>query len=312
MFRSIHTAFAFSIAFASIAQADVPNVVADIAPLQSIAARIMQGVGTPDVLLPPGSDPHHYAMRPSEARMLQNADIVLMTSDALTPWLEGALDNLAGGVLRLEMAQMQGAQLLDITDWDAEEGHDDHDNEGDVHMHDEEHDEHSDDPHLWLNPENAMIFALELAETLATIDPEHADAYLANAQGFSQELSAMITQTEARMALLAGQEHVVNHDAFAYFEVRFGQRALGAVTNSHAARPGAEHLKEMQRLVAEHDIACVLAEPGYVPGLLSVVFEGRPYKIVVADPLGGSHAPGPDLYGAVLEEIAFALESCAG
>lgn len=341
---------ALTLTFAGSASAGVPDVVADIAPIQSIAARVMQGVGTPDVLLPPGADPHHYAMRPSEARLLQNADFVLMAGAGLTPWLNDTLDTLAADAQRLEMARIEGVVLIEaagLSDDDdhtgehhhEEDGHDDDHHEEGHHQedhheeghheedhheddHEEEHhedghheaghdDDHSDDPHMWLNPENAIVFALELAESLATADPEHADAYFANASEFSEELLLVISDTEQRMENIQAR-HIVTHDAFAYFETRFGKRALGAVSNSHAARPGAAHLKEMQALVSSQNVTCVLAEPGYAEGLLETVFEGHAFTVSVADPLGGSLVPGADLYPGILSELAGAFEACAG
>ncbi|MGB0967651.1 MAG: zinc ABC transporter substrate-binding protein [Halocynthiibacter sp.] len=307
---------ALTLTFAGPASAGVPDVVADIAPIQSIAARVMQGVGTPDVLLPPGADPHHYAMRPSEARLLQNADFVLMAGAGLTPWLNDTLDTLAADAQRLEMARIEGVVLIEaagLSDDDDHTGEHHHEEEG----HGEDHheaghdDDHSDDPHMWLNPENAIVFALELAESLATADPEHADAYVANASEFSEELLLVISDTEQRMEKIQAS-HIVTHDAFAYFETRFGKRALGAVSNSHATRPGAAHLKEMQALVSSQNVTCVLAEPGYAEGLLETVFEGHAFTVSVADPLGGSLVPGADLYAGILSELARAFEACAG
>jgi zinc transport system substrate-binding protein len=75
--------------------ADVPRVAVDIAPVHSLVARVMEGVGTPDLILPPGASPHEYSLRPSEAAALQEADIVFWMGEDLTPWMEDAVETLA-------------------------------------------------------------------------------------------------------------------------------------------------------------------------------------------------------------------------
>ncbi|MBI1493386.1 zinc ABC transporter substrate-binding protein [Halocynthiibacter styelae] len=324
--------------------AEVPQVVTDIAPLHSITARVMQGAGEPAVLLPPGADPHHYAMRPSEAQLLQDADVVLSVGAGLTPWLEGVTEDLSPDAVEMIWAELPGVTLIEITGAhgegeaheheDAHDAHaDDHDDHHDDHAddtHDEEthdehghddhddeeghddhagHGDHSDDPHVWLNPDNASVVARAIAVQLGEMDAENAALYMQNAEAFAADMDALSAEFEGQLSGATGA-HIVTHDAYAYFETRFGQRSVGAVTDSHAAEPGAAHIREIQELVAEHDVACVIVEPAYNPGLLAAVFEGRAYEIVVADPLGAEHEPGAGLYPALLKDLGAALARC--
>ncbi len=143
--------------------AEAPKVVADIAPVHSLVARVMEGVGTPDVLLPPGASPHGYSMRPSDAQALSDADLVIWMGEDLTPWLEDAITTLSGEEKALELLHLEGTHLLkgrhDAV-FGAEEGDDHHDDHhgdhGDAHKdehHDdhgekeEHHDDHHDDEH---------------------------------------------------------------------------------------------------------------------------------------------------------------------
>ncbi|MDG1424723.1 MAG: zinc ABC transporter substrate-binding protein, partial [Paracoccaceae bacterium] len=70
--------------------AEAPQVAVDIAPVHSLVARVMEGVGTPDLIIPAGASPHEYNLRPSEAASLQNADVVFWVSASLTPWMKNA------------------------------------------------------------------------------------------------------------------------------------------------------------------------------------------------------------------------------
>ncbi len=347
---------AVTIASAVPAFAEVPQVVTDIAPLQSITARVMQGAGEPAVLLPQGADPHHYTMRPSEAQLLQDADLVISVGAGLTPWLDGVSEDLARDAAKMVWAELPGVTLIEITGAHGEgeahehgeEEHGDHDDHHDDHAeedhaeedhaedahHDDDHDDHdahdehgeeeghddhrddhaghgdhSDDPHVWLSIDNAKVAALAIAAQLGEMDAENAALYTQNAEAFVAEMDALIAQFEADLADVS-KAHIVTHDAYAYFETRFGKRSVGAVTDSHAAEPGAAHIREIQELVAEHDVGCVIVEPAYNPGLLAAVFEGRAYEIEVADPLGSSHEPGVGLYPALMKDLAGALARC--
>ncbi|KIC41602.1 zinc transporter [Ruegeria sp. ANG-R] len=130
------------------AMADVPNVAVDIAPVHSLVARVMEGVGTPDLIIPPGASPHEYNLRPSEAAALQNADLVFWVGDDLTPWLDGAVETLSDGATVTALLEADGTVVLDFREnalFEAHEhgdhgdhGHEDHDDHDD-HGHDDEH-----------------------------------------------------------------------------------------------------------------------------------------------------------------------------
>jgi len=98
------------------ARADVPKVVSDIAPVQSLVARVMQGLGVPDLIVTAGSSPHGFALRPSQARRLQAADLVVWIGPELTPWLVKPIGTLAGKAEVLALLQVPGTQLLALRD----------------------------------------------------------------------------------------------------------------------------------------------------------------------------------------------------
>jgi zinc transport system substrate-binding protein len=129
----------------STAVADVPSVAVDIAPLHSIVTRVMQGVGTPDLVIPPSASSHEYRLRPSEARALQNADVVFWMGEDMTPWLDGAIETLAINATATALLETKDTMLLEFREGALFEAHD-HDDHGDDD-HDEHHDEHGDDDH---------------------------------------------------------------------------------------------------------------------------------------------------------------------
>ena len=125
------------------AWAEVPKVAADITPVHGLVARVMQGLGKPSLVVQPGASPHGYSMRPSEARALDQADVVFWMGEALTPWLEGPLEELAGDAHRIELLEAEGTQILAFREGARFEAHDDHDGHGEEE-HAEGHDDHDD------------------------------------------------------------------------------------------------------------------------------------------------------------------------
>jgi zinc transport system substrate-binding protein len=149
---------------AGTAFADVPVVAADIAPVQSLVARVMQGLGEPALIVAAGASPHEYNLRPSEADALQKADVVFWIGPDLSPWLDGAIDSLAGDAKVVALIDVDGTTELPKREsalfeahvhGDAEhaehDDHDDHaghDHEGHDHAaHDDHGDEHKADGH---------------------------------------------------------------------------------------------------------------------------------------------------------------------
>ncbi len=138
--------------------ADVPSVAVDIAPVHSLVARVMEGVGTPALIVQPGASPHEYSLRPSEAAALQDADLVFWMGEDLAPWMEDAVATLAVDASVTTLLEADGTMLLDFREGalfeahvhgEDEHGHDDHDHDDhaddDDHDHDHDNDEHAEE-----------------------------------------------------------------------------------------------------------------------------------------------------------------------
>lgn len=320
--------------------ADAPKVVTDIAPVHSLVARVMAGAGTPDLILPPGASPHSYAMRPSEARMLSQAEVFVWIGPALTPWMQAPIERLAGDAKHLSLMAVPGTSVLPLREGAGFEGahdhdhggHDDHDEHED-HADHKDHDDHGDhddhaghgdhvghdheeallesDPHVWLDPRNAQVWLPVIAAELSVLDPENADLYAANAKAAQAELSALEDALMAQLAPIKGQPFVVFHDAYHPFEARFGVEAIAALSPSDAQKPGAARLGEVRALVGEVGVRCGFAEPQMNPQLLGVVGEGQDdFTIATIDPLGVDVPLGPDHYTGLLRNMAAALVGC--
>jgi zinc transport system substrate-binding protein len=321
------------VSLAGVAMADAPKVATDITPVQSLVARVMQGVGAPEVIVRPGASPHGYAMRPSEAAALEQADLVFWMGEGLTPWLEGAIESLASEAHVVELLGAAGSQVLPFREGvefaahehgeehgedhaedhgedhaEEEAGHADH---ADAHDHDHDHDHEGADPHAWLAPENARAWMRLIAEELAEHDPDNAAAYAANAEAGQAELEALSQEIAAELAPVQDKPFLVFHDAYQYFESAFDVTAAGAIALGDAAAPGPARVAALRDMAEARGIQCVFSEPQFDPKLVETVF-GDAATHGVLDPMGSQLEPGPGLYPQMLRDMAGAMATCLG
>ncbi|MBF9020757.1 zinc ABC transporter solute-binding protein [Rhodobacterales bacterium HKCCA1058] len=322
---------AFSAATPSAAVAQVPRVVTDIAPVHSLVAQVMAGVGVPDLLIDQATSPHHFALRPSQARALQEADLVVWIGAGLSPALSGVIADLAGAGKEMALLSVPQTDLLPIRE-DArfeahrhndhddhghdDQGHDDHDDHGHDDHQDGGHEDHAHDgaidPHAWLDPDNAVLWLTAIAEELAAADPDHAQTYHRNATNAARQVEQLADQIEADFAATPPPAFIVFHDAYQYFEDAFDISAQGAISLSDASAPSAARLSEIRTIVAEQGVECLFAEPQFDPDILSAVADAAPVSIAVIDPYGGHIPAGVDFYPALLQDLATGISGCKG
>ncbi len=295
---------------AAAAAVAAPRVATDIAPVQSIAARVMAGVGEPGLILPPGTSPHGYALRPSEARLLQDADLVVWIGPTLTPWLADPIATLAPEATLVTLATVPGVETLPIRAGGPFEAHE-HDLD-DEHDHEAHHrlPPEAIDGHLWLDPDNAVAMARAIAAVLGEADPANAAAYGANAAAFAAATEARAAAIEARVAPLRGRPFIVFHDGYQYFERRFDLPAAGSIALHDGDAPGTARIAAIRERVIADGVVCAFAEPEFPPALLGTVIEGTPARAGRLDGIGAGLTPGPGLYPALLDSLVDGLEAC--
>ena len=328
------------------AAADAPAAVASIQPIHSLLAGVMEGAGSPHLLVRGNASPHTWSLRPSQARILQEADLVVWVGEDLESFLARPLRSLADDAHVLELSRAEGITLLPVREggvWDehahhGEHGedehedahHDEHDEDKDEHAHHDEHDEdkhedahvhHEDghehhrgqfDAHVWLDPANAEVIVSAMAQALSQVDPGRDALYRANAEKVRARLRALDAELQETLAPIADRGFIVFHDAWSYFDTRYGLRAVGSVTVSPDRPPGAARLAEIRERLRDARAECVFAEPQFEPGLVRTLVAGTGAAVGVLDPLGAAIEDGPDLYFTLMRANAAALRDCFG
>ncbi len=304
MIRSLFAALALIWASVPASHADIPAVATDIPPVHALAAQVMAGLGTPSLMVPPGTSPHDFSMRPSQAAALARADLVLWVGAGLTPWLPHAIQSLAGDAVAVELLEAEGTMTLPFRQGVTFENHDDD-------LTGSGHDDHQDiDPHAWLDPENGKAWLDRIAIELAALDPENAALYAANAAAGKVEIDRAVAGIESDLAASLGTPFVVFHDAYQYFENRFGMNAAGAISLGSAAAPSPARIAEIRAAMQDLGVVCVFSEPQFNPGLVAAVLEGTGAKTAILDPLGAERAPGAALYTDLLRQMARDIAAC--
>lgn len=303
------------------ALAEVPRVVTDMPPVHALVSQVMGDLGAPVLLLDKGADAHAFQLRPSQARALAEADLVVWIGPEMTPWLDRALDGLAEGAPRLGLLAAEGtlrrAYAESADEAHDAEGHDDEEHEAEGHdAEGHEEDDHGHggiDPHAWLDPGNAMLWLRLIGEELSRQDPANAAAYSANAARAAAEIAALDSAIAARLAPFHDRPFVVFHDAYGYFIDHFGLGAARAVALGDAATPGAARIAAFRDDISAAGAICLFPEVQHDPALLEQLAEGTTARIgAPLDPEGAGLAPGPAAYAAILNGLSDNLATCLG
>ena len=144
MSRKLISLSAATFLISGVAVADVPSVATDIAPVHSLVSRVMRNVGEPNLIIPTSASPHRYNLRPSEAKALQDANLVFWMGEGLAPWMGNALGSLATNAKIIELLDQKETELMEFREGALFEEHDhgDHEDHEDHDDHDD-HDEHA-------------------------------------------------------------------------------------------------------------------------------------------------------------------------
>ena len=274
------------------------RVVTSIKPIHSLVSYVMDGIGKPDLIVDGYNSPHSFSLKPSHAKMLENADLVIWIGEDLEAFLEKPLDTIAKKAKNIEVKDLKGIQKLEFREKNIFENHDDH----------KEHAHGKYDPHVWLDPINAKVIIKEITKQLVQLDSKNSSAYKSNSKKTLMDIDKL-TQN-IKKDLNKDLRFVVFHDAYQYFEKRFGIQVLGALTVNTDVMPGAEKLSEIREVIEHEKVNCLFSEPQFNPAIIESIAKDTNVKIGVLDPLGVSLDKGKDLYFDLIKNISNSFKGC--
>lgn len=287
------------------AAADV-NVVVTIKPLHALVSQVMAGAGTPELLVQGAASAHTYALKPSDASRLNQADVFFRMSDAMEPFTAKIAKSLPK---RVQVITLQSTPGLNLYKQRAGATFED-DDDGHAHGHSHGHKHAATDGHAWLDPINAKMMADRIAQVLSAKEPAKAELFNANAAALKAKLDGLSAELDRELAPLAGKPYIVFHDALQYFERRYKLRVVGSIAMSPEVPPSAKRLTTLRKKIASLGAVCVFAEPQFDTRLVDNLVEGTRARTGTIDPEGSRIEPGPDLYFTLLHNLAKDLKSC--
>ena len=299
------------------------KVVTSIKPIHSLANYLMDGVGNPELIVDGFNSPHGFSMKPSHAKMLQNADLIFWIGEDLESFLEKPLNSIAKKAEKIELIEIKGLNVLKFRERNIFDEHDhddhakkedDHDDHDDHAKKEDDHDDHEGhghgeyDPHVWLDPINAKVILKEMTEHLIENDSKNAPTYKSNLDKALKDIDKLTI--DVMTELNESTSSIVFHDAYQYFEKRFNVKILGAFTVNTDVMPGAEQLSEIREIIEHDKVKCIFSEPQFNPDIIKVVAKDMNIKTGVVDPLGATLNPGKDLYFDLIRNMSSSFKGC--
>lgn len=282
-----------------------PAVLVSVKPLHGLVASVMKGVAEPGLIVSGNASPHGYAMKPSDVRALEGAQLVVWVGKDFETWLEHPVGK-AKAVLTMET--LPGIRVLPSREGGLWEAHD--------HGHGHEHEHHGKDDgdeidgHFWLDPDNAVLLVDAVTARLKAMDPAHAAIYDTNATETRRRLMELDKSLTATLAPLAGKSYVVFHDAHQYFEKRYHLSPAGAITVDPERPPSAKRMAALRDRLKTTKAKCVFREPRFTSPTVQALAEASGAGIGQLDPEGTLVTPGPDAYFILMNGLAESLSHC--
>lgn len=321
------------ILFAMLAPAkatDPPRVVVSIKPLHGLVAALLDGIAEPTLLVEGSASPHTFAMRPSDSRALQQADLVVWIGPQIEGFLVKPLSAMRDNVQSVALAlDTRGLKMLNLEDHDHDSGHghnEEHDRHRNKHHEDghkdghgerERHAEHAEDhsdegeakdPHIWTSPANARLIARRIAEALAplTADPKLAE----NVAALDNRLVALDTEVREILEPVHEIGFVVFHPAYNYFVDAYHLNQVGVVSDAPELGTSAKHVSDLHHEIEESGAKCAFYEPQFPKRAVEAVAVAHNLRTAELDPLGADIPAGPASYEASIRDMATQIANC--
>ncbi len=255
-------------------------------------------------------------MKPSDAAALAKANVVFWTGHDMEKFMEKPLSSLSGKATAVALLETPAIATLKPREGGTFEPHE---HEGEAHAdhaaHEKaaadhhDHDEEETDPHFWLDRKMPAPPSRWLPPH-SRPRPAHATVYSENAARTDTDLATLEANIATELAPYKSKPFIVFHDAYQYFEKRFGLNATGSVTVSPEVQPGAARIAEIEKKIKTLGAVCIFSEPQFEPKLMDTIAASTKTFRGELDPEGASLAEGPDLYPQLLQALADNLKAC--
>lgn len=294
--------FSFLISYSSL-NAEV-KVVTTIKPIHSLVAGVMDGLGSPSLIVDGSNSPHNFSLKPSHAKMIEDAEIIFWVGEDLETFMIKPLESIANNATKVSFMDLDSIiklkfkeeNILEVEGYDDD--HDDHDKHADGEF----------DAHIWLDPKNAIEIVNEIAKTLSLKDPNNKNVYYSNAEKLNHSLNELIEKIN--LSINKDARFIVFHDAYQYFEKRFDVSSAGALILNEEALPSAKKVSEIHKIIKKQNINCIISEPQFNPNIIKSIAQDSSILTGSFDPLGSSFDTNKNLYFEMILSLSNSLKDC--
>lgn len=294
--------FSFLISYSSL-NAEV-KVVTTIKPIHSLVAGVMDGLGSPSLIVDGSNSPHNFSLKPSHAKMIEDAEIIFWVGEDLETFMIKPLESIANNATKVSFMDLDSIiklkfkeeNILEVEGYDDD--HDDHDKHADGEF----------DAHIWLDPKNAIEIVNEIAKTLSLKDPNKKNVYYSNAEKLNHSLNELIEKIN--LSINKDARFIVFHDAYQYFEKRFDVSSAGALILNEEALPSAKKVSEIHKIIKKQNINCIISEPQFNPNIIKSIAQDSSILTRSFDPLGSSFDTNKNLYFEMILSLSNSLKDC--
>jgi ABC-type Zn uptake system ZnuABC Zn-binding protein ZnuA len=248
--------FFLVLALVSCSGGAAPDVLTTTTILADVARNVAGDRLTVGSLLPAGTDPHSYQPVPQDATMVERTKVLVVHGADYEGFLQPLL-NTAGREENVIEAS-KGARLLS--------------------------DEQGNDPHLWLDPNNVIVYVDNIREGLTQFDPDGADVYEANASAYIDHLTELDAWINGQIAQIEPKRRVLvtNHEAFGYFAEHYGFIVVGAVIPGYSSdsAPSAQQMADLIEQIKLYEAPAIFLDASDNPDLAKQIAAETGVKVI--------------------------------
>ena len=282
------------------------KVVTTIKPLHSLIANVMDGVGEPALIIEGSTSPHSFTLKPSHAKLLEEADIIFWVGESIETFMERPLESIVKNAEVVEFMEVESINKLKFREESIFDDHDDHgqeehrhepeadhqahagETEHDDHQgHDAHADGHEQDPHVWTSPLLAQHMAGRIRDKLSELAPDHARDFARNHDAFVAELVALDAELHKSLDPLPNRKFMVFHPAWGYFAAHYGLTQVSI--EREGKEPGARGLAALIGQARQEKIKVVFVQPQFDKRQAHQVARAIGGGVVSVDPLAADY-----------------------
>ena len=266
-----------------------PKIISSINPIYQIVNFISNDKKNSSLLIEPKSSSHSYYFIPSKIKALEKSDVIFYIGNDLENNLSKILTNLKTKPKIIQLTKSQNIKLLQFQSRFTTENN---------------------DPHIWLDPQNAIIIAQKITKTLSDLYPPNTKIYQNNFKKFQEDIIKMDKENKSQLASLTSKKFLVEHNGTAYFKNYYNIKIIGAIRYYHNQTFTIEEIQKLNDLIKKENISCILVSLQEGNGLAIQIANNNRIKFTTIDIIGQKSNNTKNGYTKIITDLVTQITKC--